>query len=122
MLYRNLADLVFILHFAFVLFVVFGGLLVLWRRAFLWLHIPALLWATLVEFFQLFCPLTTLEKYFITLGGERGYDGGFIEYYVSLILYAHITPPIQMTLGVVLLAFNLLVYFYIFRRDKLKFN
>ena len=116
MIYRFLADLVFVFHFAFVLFAIFGGLLVLRRRWLMWLHLPALIWSAAVEFFQLLCPLTSLENTFKRLGGERGYEGGFIEHYVSMILYADITPEIQMMLGVVLVAFNLLVYSYAFRR------
>ena len=118
MIYRSLADLIFILHFCFVLFVIFGGLLALRRRSIIWLHLPALFWGISVEFFQLSCPLTQLEKWFKKLGGEQGYDGGFIEYYISAMLYAKLTPEFQMMLGVLLLTFNLLVYFYIFRKPR----
>ncbi len=116
MIYRGLADLIFILHFCFVLFVIFGGALVLYRRFFLRLHLPALFWGVLVELFQLPCPLTTLENKFRLLGGEAGYGGGFIEYYISAVLYSNITPPLQMFLGVLLIIFNLAVYSFIFRR------
>lgn len=118
MIYRNLADLVLILHFCFVLFVVFGGLLALRRRYILWLHFPAIFWGILVEFFQLPCPLTDLENWFKRLGGEQGYEGGFIEYYVSAILYAHVTPQLQMMLGFALIFINSLIYFYVFRRAR----
>jgi hypothetical protein len=122
MIYRSLADLVFVLHFCFVLFVVFGGLLVLRlpqrRSLFLWLHLPALAWGILVEFFQLPCPLTQLENRFKELGGERGYEGGFIEFYVSAVLYARVTPEFQMMLGAALVLFNVLVYFYVFKQTR----
>ena len=116
MLYRGLADSVFILHFCFVLFAVFGGLLVLRRRAFLYVHLPALIWSVAVELLQLPCPLTRLENLLRALGGDAGYAGGFIEHYVSAILYSSITPQIQMTLGVLLIAFNFFVYRYVFRK------
>ena len=125
MIYRSLADAVFILHFAFVLFVVFGGLLAVRRPKLAWLHLPAVLWATAVEFFRLLCPLTTLENYLKHLGGESGYDAGFIEYYVSAILYSQFTPRMQTMLGLILLVFNVFVYWYVFSRSsrsKLKFN
>lgn len=118
MLFRSLADLVFILHFCFVIFTIFGGLLALRWRQVLWLHFPALAWGILVELFQLPCPLTNLEKWFKELGGERGYEGGFIEYYISAILYADFTPQFQMTLGILLFLFNLVVYLYVFRKPK----
>ena len=118
MIYRSLADLILILHFCFVIFVIFGGLLILRRRWIIWLHLPAVLWAVFVEFFQLFCPLTTLENRLKELGGEQGYQGGFIEYYVSAILYMPITPQIQMMLGAAVILINLLIYWYVFRRRE----
>ena len=116
MIYRALADLTFILHFSFVLFAVLGGLLVARRRFFAWFHLPAVLWGFLVEFLHLPCPLTFLENNLRQLGGEAGYAGGFIEYFVELILYAHISPQIQVLLGFLLLAFNLFIYSFVFRR------
>lgn len=118
MIYRLLADLTLIAHLCFVLFAIFGGLLVLRRRIVLWLHLPALVWAILVEFFQMPCPLTTLENWFRRLGGEAGYAGGFVEHYVSAILYWQLTVQTQILLGVALLAFNLLIYFFIFRQKQ----
>lgn len=44
------ADLLVLLHLAFILFVLFGGLLVLrWRRL-LWLHLPVVAWGAAIEF------------------------------------------------------------------------
>jgi hypothetical protein len=118
MIYRILADVIFLLHFCFVFFVIFGGLLLLrWRRL-AWLHLPAVTWSILVEFFQLFCPLTRWENRFKTLGGEQGYEGGFVEYYVSKILYADITDGFQLFLGVALLILNLIIYWYVFMRKR----
>ncbi len=119
MIYRGLADLIFILHFCFVLFVVFGGALVLYRRFFLPLHLPALVWGILVELFQLPCPLTSLENQFRQLGGEAGYAGGFIEHYLSAVLYPSVTPQFQMFLGALLIAVNLLIYAFVFKRRRL---
>ena len=116
MIYRGLADSIFILHFCFALFAVFGGLLVLRRRAFLYLHLPALIWSVAVELLRLPCPLTSLENHLRFLGGEAGYAGGFVEHWISAILYADISPQFQMFLGVLLLAFNLFVYALVLRR------
>ncbi|MDQ6786699.1 MAG: DUF2784 domain-containing protein [Acidobacteriota bacterium] len=118
MLYRGLADLVFLFHFCFVLFVVFGGALVLYRHWLLYLHLPAVAWGILVEVFQMPCPLTTLENLLRQLGGEAGYTGGFVEHYISMILYPTITPQFQMFLGVLLIAVNLFVYSFVFRQKR----
>ena len=118
MLYRGFADLVLILHFCFVLFVVFGGLLVLYRRSILYLHLPSLVWGILIEVFQIACPLTSVENLLRQSGGEAGYAGGFIEYYISLILYPSMTAQFQMFLGVLLVAVNLVIYSFVLCRMR----
>ena len=114
MIHRLLADLVLSAHLFFVLFAVLGGLLILrWRHA-LWPHLAALAWGVYVQFGNRRCPLTPLENYFRRMGGEAGYEGGFIEHYVSLILYPeHLTLTNRVSLGLLLLAVNLLVYSYL---------
>lgn len=116
MTYRILAEIVLVLHFCFVIFVVFGGLLVLRRRRLAWLHLPAVVWGVLIEWFWWACPLTTLENSLRQLGGEAGYATGFIDYYVSSVLYAPLSPQIRALLGFLLIAFNLFVYSYLLRQ------
>ena len=49
MLYRLAADVLVLVHLAFILLVLFGGLLtVKWRPA-LFIHLPALAWGLAVE-------------------------------------------------------------------------
>lgn len=117
MLLRVSADAVVVLHLAFILFVLFGGLLLLrWPRL-AWLHLPAVAWGMTVEFFHLLCPLTPLENHLRQLAGEAGYEGGFIEYYLIPLIYpAGLTPQIQIWLGCVVLALNLSVYAWLLRR------
>ena len=116
MIYRLIADLVLILHICFVFFAVFGGLLVLRRRWTAFLHIPAIIWGFLVQYFAWICPLTPLENYFRTLGGEKGYNGGFIENYASAILYPSMTANLHLVLGFSLIIFNILIYAYLVSR------
>jgi hypothetical protein len=117
MLLRVTADLVVLLHVAFVVFVVSGGLLVLkWPRA-AYLHLPAAAWGALIEFAGWVCPLTPLENHLRRLAGEAGYSGGFVEHYVVDVLYpAGWTLALRITLGVVVVAANLLVYSVVLRR------
>lgn len=120
MIYRILADAVLIFHFIFVLFVVFGGLLVLRRRAILFLHLPALAWGILIEIFLWQCPLTALENHFRQLSGEAGYEGGFIEHYILMLLYPGIGFWIHILLGIILTAINIAVYSYVFTHWRRK--
>lgn len=121
MLYRLLADTVVTVHFAFVLFVALGGLLVLrWRRV-MWVHVPAALWGVLIEFAGWLCPLTPLENWLRLRGGQAGYSGGFIERYLLPALYPEaLTRNAQLVLGALALAGNLAIYWYVFRRPRLR--
>jgi hypothetical protein len=119
MAYRILADLVVIVHVAFVLFVVLGGLLV-WRwRPVMWAHLPAAIWGALVEFAGWICPLTPLENWFRQRGQEAGYTGGFVDHYLIAMLYPEqLTRELQMVLGFAILAVNSLVYWRAFSRAR----
>ena len=117
MLYRALADLVVVLHLAFVLFVVLGGLFALrWPRA-AWFHIPMAIWGAGIEFLQGTCPLTPLENHLRRLGGEAGYSGGFVEHYLLPVLYpAGLNRDVQLGLGIFVLALNVTIYAVVWRR------
>ena len=111
MLYRVLADILVLLHLAFVCFVVLGGLLVLRRRRWAWVHLPVAVWGALVEFMGWVCPLTPLEVRLRILGGESGYTGGFVENYLILLLYpGHLTRGHQVVLGLFVVALNIFFY------------
>ena len=117
MVYLALADAVLVLHLAFILFVVLGGLLVLWRRWLIWLHLPVVAWGILIEFAGWICPLTPLENWLRMQGGDRGFSGGFINHYlVSLIYPAGLTRELQWLLGALVLAINAAMYFHVWRR------
>jgi Protein of Unknown function (DUF2784) len=119
MWYRLAADAVLIVHFAFVLFVVLGALLVLrWPRL-ARVHVPVALYGALIEFAGFVCPLTPLEQWLRHRGGEAGYTGGFVEHYIVAALYpAGLTRPIQLGLGLFVLVFNVAIYAVVFRRRR----
>ena len=111
MYFRPAADLVVLLHFAFILFVLFGGLLALRWRKLPWLHLPAVLWGVLIEFTGGVCPLTPLENGLRRLAGESGYRGGFVEEYLVPIIYpAALSPEFQFALAAGVVLVNLAVY------------
>lgn len=119
MAFRILADLVLVLHFAFVVFVAIGGLLMLRWPSVMFLHLPAVVWGVLVECANWTCPLNPLEDWFRHLGGHAGtaYAGGFIDHYVSLIIQPeNLTRSFQITTGLSAFAVNLLIYAYIYLR------
>ena len=122
MLYRTLADLVLLVHLAFVGFVVLGGLLVLRRPKVAWVHLPCAAWGVLIEFAGWICPLTPLEVSLRMRGGETGYAGGFIAHYVTAVLYpAGLTRGVQVALGAFALLLNAAIYSWMLaRRSRLQ--
>lgn len=118
-MYGLLADATVVLHLVFVVFVVFGGLLVLRWSHLVWLHVPAAIWGVLIEFAGWICPLTPLENAFRRRAGDAGYEGGFIEHYVTALLYpAGLSRTTQWILGGLALAINLAVYAVVLRRRR----
>lgn len=111
MLWRTAADALVLVHLAFILFVLGGGLLLLrWPRL-AWLHLPAVAWGTLVELFHLACPLTPWENQLRRAAGQAGYDGGFVEHYLIPLIYpSALTAQLQLWLAVLVVLVNAAVY------------
>jgi hypothetical protein len=116
-----LAGAVVLLHLAFVIFVVLGGIAVLrWRRV-AWLHVPAAVWGVLVEFAGWICPLTPLEEHLRQRAGMDQYSGDFLTHYVFPLLYpADLTREVQIALGTVALLINAAVYWRVVHTRRLR--
>ena len=119
MSYRLLADFVLVVHAAFVVFVMLGGLALLrWPRL-AWVHLPVVIWGAGIEFTGGICPLTPLENHWRRLAGEQGYTGGFVEQYVLAALYPEgLTRGIQLALGLLVIAVNAVIYFRVWTRHR----
>ena len=119
MVYHALADLVLVLHLAFIVFVLAGGLLALcWRRAPL-VHLPAALWGVFVEVSGGVCPLTPLENMLRGAAGDSAHAGGFIEHHLVSIIYpAALTHPTQILLASLVVLVNGIVYSLVWRRHR----
>jgi hypothetical protein len=120
MFYRIAADGLVLFHLLFILFALFGGLMALKWRYLIWWHLPAAVWAVVVEVFQLTCPLTRWENLLRQNAGQDGYADSFIEHYVWPLIYpAGLTPAIQLGLGSLVLLINVIVYVRLTRQWKL---
>jgi hypothetical protein len=118
-MYAFLADLVLVVHLAFVIFALCGGLLTLKWRWIAWLHLPAALWGAIVEFTGWICPLTPLEHWLRTQNGETSYRSDFIAEYLLPMLYpGDLTRGIQLLLGTVVVALNAAVYWWLWRATQ----
>jgi hypothetical protein len=114
--YRLLADLIVFVHVAFVVFALLGGILAARWRPFVWIHLPAVIWAAIVEFFGWVCPLTPLENWLRRKAGQGGYPSDFVAHYILPVLYPEgLTHNVQIALGALVLLINLAIYGWLFR-------
>ena len=95
--YSHFADLVLLIHFAIVLFVVGGLLLIVlgnflrwswvnhwWFRA---MHLLAISVVVLESWLGIECPLTTLENWLRLHAGQGVYQGSFIQHWVHGVMF-----------------------------------
>jgi hypothetical protein len=116
MTYQIAASATALLHLAFILFVLFGGLLVLLWPKLMWMHLPAAVWGVLIEFFGWWCPLTRWENYFLREAGRAGYDGGFVAHYILPVIYPPgLTRGLEVAIGLFVLVLNAGIYVKVFR-------
>jgi len=117
MAFRMLADVTVVVHLAFVVLVLLGGLLVVRRPRVAWLHVPAVAWGPWVEFAGWLCPLTPLENWLRTQSGTAAYSSSFIEHYLLPLLYpASLSRELQWVLGSIVLLVNAVFYLVVLRR------
>ena len=102
LLYRLAADIVVVVHFAFVLFIV-GGLAAIlvgvvrkwrWTRSmkFRLLHLLAISFVVAEALCGLTCPLTTWENWLRRRAGDAGYQGDFLAEWLHELLFFDAEP------------------------------
>jgi hypothetical protein len=117
MLDRFFADAIVVVHLMFVIYAIFGGVLVLRWKYTVYSHVPALLWGIAVEANGWICPLTPLENELRARAGLAGYTGGFVEHYLLPVLYLdNLTRYDQYVLAALLILVNVVVYAFVIRK------
>ena len=121
MLYRVSSEVVVLVHFAFIAFVLFGAALAMRWRWFVILHLPAAAWGTFIELTGRVCPLTYAENYLRNRAGQSGYSQGFIEHYLLPVIYpGGLTRRIQFVLAGGVILVNVLIYGWLWQRRASK--
>lgn len=92
-----LADILLVLHAAFVAFVVFGLVLILVGKAFSWswvrnrwfriTHLCCIGIVVVQSWLGIICPLTSLEMALRAKGGGTTYESTFISHWLGELLY-----------------------------------
>ena len=122
-MYEIAANLILIVHFIFILFVVLGGLLFFVSNKIVFIHIPALIWGIYIELTSSICPLTHLENWLLHKANLTTYSEGFIQNYLVPIIYpADLTKELQIFLGIGLIVVNIVIYVFIINEMKKKYK
>jgi len=122
-MYELAADLTLIVHFAFIIFVVFGALLFFVSTKIIYVHVPALIWGIYIELTHSVCPLTYLENWFLQKANLTTYSEGFIQNYLVPIVYPkHLTDNLQIYFAIVLIVANMIMYGLIISKSKKKLS
>lgn len=121
-LYKLGADFTVVIHFAFVLFVLLGQILITigalagwdWVRNFKFrvIHLASILFVVAESLAGVICPLTTLEKWLRERAGESSYQGDFIASWVHEALFMEAEPWV-FTLCYSLFGLFVLITFFI---------
>ena len=118
-MYELAANLTLIIHFAFILFVIFGALLFFITTKIIFIHIPAFIWGSYIELTHSICPLTYLENWFLNKANLTTYSEGFIQNYLVPIVYPiNLTKDLQIYLGASLIVINVVIYAFIYSKVK----
>ncbi|MEN6624082.1 MAG: DUF2784 domain-containing protein [Smithella sp.] len=118
-MYLFFADIIFIIHFMFIVFVVVGGIFVLRRPWLAIIHLPCTIWGAAIEIGGWICPLTPLENYLRRLGGGTVYSGGFVNHYLVPLIYPeNLGVTTQYILAAFVIIINLVFYILLIMRRK----
>jgi len=122
-MYELAANLTLIVHFAFILFVIFGALLFFITKKIIFIHIPAFVWGSYIELTNSICPLTYLENWFLNKANLTTYSEGFIQNYLVQIVYpVNLTKDLQIYFGLTLIVINIIIYAFIYKVMKKNFK
>jgi hypothetical protein len=107
------------LHFAFLAFVVFGGLASLRFPRVLLAHTPFFVYALIIETVRFPCPLTLIEKDLRYLAGLGNYHRGFVGHYIEPYVSALGLPRwFYSNMGYFVVGVNVLIYALAIRRVR----
>ena len=115
--YKILADIVVLVHFLWILFLIFGAFPGIRSKAIKILHISGLVFAFVLQIMDWYCPLTHLEVWLRAKHDPTlSYTGSFIIHYVEGLIYIEISASLVLYLTLCLIGFN--VWFYLKRGIK----
>lgn len=114
--YHVLALAAFLLHLAWIGWVLLGWVWTRRRPVVRWVHIGSVFYGLLIEVFFWPCPLTYLEQWAMRHAGREPYRGEFLLHYLDALIYPRVPPRLITVAGVAVCALILAVYARRYRR------
>jgi hypothetical protein len=106
-----LADIVVLVHFLWIIFLIFGAFLGVSHRAVRAVHFSGLAFAVVMQVFGWYCPLTHLENWLRSRHDpSAAYEGSFIIRYLEEVVYLEVSPRLIFICTLVLAALNAWAY------------
>ena len=117
MIYKLFAYFTILLHFVWIVFLVFGFFFALRKSKIALLHLAGLIFSLILNIMGWYCPLTYLENYLHYLD-DRGstYGGPFIIKYLEHIIYPDL-PEEYIRIGEIIFV-GLYIIFYAYMAKK----
>jgi Protein of Unknown function (DUF2784) len=117
MTYKVLADAVVMVHFSWILFLIFGVFPGVRWRAVRIIHISGLAFAIVIQAFDRYCPLTDLEVWLRSKQDPCAtYTGSFIVHYAEKLVYIDLPRWLILAATVLVVGFN--TWIYLRKRQK----
>jgi len=111
MSFELLADLVVVIHFFWILFLIFGAVAGRRHRTIKYIHIGGMAFAFVLQSFDWYCPLTHLEVWLRSHHDRaQAYAGSYIIHYLERVMYIEVDRWFILALTIVLCLFNVWIY------------
>ena len=105
------ADIVLILHSVIVFFAVFGGFFIFIEPKVYIVHVPVVIWSSVVNLANWTCPLTPFEKWLRQLAQRPSFKGSWIQHYLEPMVRPLGMPRnMELIAGISIVAWNAVVY------------
>lgn len=120
-MYRIIADTVVVIHFLWILFMIFGFLFTVYaavfRRAYLnflvfrMVHLFGIFYVGLLVVLNRYCPLTLFEYKLRQSSCDAGnYSGSFIVDWIEKLVFPDVNPLLLRILTILIAAFTLILF------------
>ncbi len=117
MFYKLAADFAVLIHFLWIVFLIFGAFIGKRYLAVKIFHIAGLGFAVIIQILGWYCPLTYLEVWLRQRHNPLlTYSGSFIVYYMEKLIYIELSPTIIFVLTLILIPIS--TYLYSVRKGK----